>query len=48
MFDFSDYPRDSNFFDPANKKVIFRIKDEFDGKINSEFVRLQPKMYSLV
>ena len=33
LFDFSDYPLDSKFFDPANKKVIAKIKDEFKGKI---------------
>ena len=32
LFDFSDYPLDSKFFDPANKKVIGKIKDEFKGK----------------
>ena len=48
MFDFSDYPRDSKFFDPANKNVIGKMKGEFKGKIISEFVGLKPKMYSLV
>ena len=32
LFDFSDYPLDSKFFNPANKKVIGKIKDEFKGK----------------
>ena len=27
MSDFSDYPRDSKFFDPVNKKVTGKIKD---------------------
>ena len=48
MFDFSDYPLDSQFFDPANKKVIDKMKDEFKGEKNNEFVRLKPKMYSLI
>ena len=48
LFDFSDYPRDSKFFDPANKKVIGKMKDEFKGKIISEFVGLKSKIYSLV
>ena len=30
--DFSDYPLDSKFFDPFNKKVIGKMKDEFKGK----------------
>ena len=32
LFDFSDYPLDSKFFDPANKKIIEKMKDEFEGK----------------
>ena len=27
-FDFSDYPEDSKVFDPVNKKVIGKMKDE--------------------
>ena len=46
--DFSDYPEDSKFFDPANKKVIGEMKDEVKGKIISEFVGLKSKMYSLI
>ena len=48
LFDFSDYPLDSKFFDPANTKVIGKMKDEFKGKKINEFVRLKPKMYSLI
>ena len=48
MFDFSDYPLNSKFFDPVNKKVIGKMKDEFKGKIISEFVGLKSKMYSLI
>ena len=32
LFDFSDYPLDSKFFDLANKKVFGKMKDEFKGK----------------
>ena len=48
LFDFSDYPLDSKFFDPVNKNVIGKMKDEFKGKIISEFVGLKSKMYSLI
>ena len=48
LFDFSDYPLHSKFFDPVNKKVIGKMKDEFRGKIISEFVGLNSKMYSLI
>ena len=48
MFDFSDYPVSLKPFDPVNNKVIGNMKDEFKGKIISEFVRLKSKMYSLI
>ena len=31
LFDFSNYPKGSKFFNEANKKVIGKIKDEFGG-----------------
>ena len=48
LFDFSDYPKDSNIFDSVNKKIIGTMKDEAKGKIISEFVRLKSNMYFLV
>ena len=48
LFAFSDYPLNSKFFDPANKKVIGKMKDEFKGKIISGFIGLKSKMYSLI
>ena len=48
MFDFSDYPEDSKSFDPVNKTLICKMKDELKGKIISEFVGLKSKIYSLV
>ena len=41
LFDFSDYPVNSKFFDSTNKKGIGKMKDEFKGKIISEFVGLE-------
>ena len=38
LFDFSDYPEDSKFFDSVNKKVIGKMKDEVKRKKTSEFV----------
>ena len=29
MFDFSNYSKDSKFFDDTNKKVIGKMKDEY-------------------
>ena len=47
LFDFSNYSKDSKFFDKTNKKVIGKMKDEFGGVIVSEFVGLKSKMYSI-
>ena len=47
LFDFSNYSKDSKFFDETNKKVIGKMKDEFEGKIIDEFVGLKSKMHSL-
>ena len=43
-FDFSNYLKESTFFDVTNKKVIGKMKDEFEGKIADEFVGLKSKM----
>ena len=46
MFDFSDYPKDSKYYDATNKKVLGKFKDEAAGEIITEFVGLRSKMYS--
>ena len=48
LFDFIDYLLNAKFFDQTNKKVIGKMKDEFRGKIISEFVGLRSKMSSLI
>ena len=45
LFDFSNYSKDSKFFNETNKKVIGKMKDEFGGVIIIEFVGLKSKMY---
>ena len=45
QFDFSNYPKYSKFFDETNKKLICKMKDESEGKIINEFIRLKSKMY---
>ena len=45
MFDLSNYPKDSKFFDETNKNVIRKMKDEFGGVVVDEFVGLKSKMY---
>ena len=47
MFDFSNYPKDSKIFDENNKKVIGKMKDEFDRVIVFELVGLKSKIYSM-
>ena len=45
LFDFSDYSKNSKFYDVTNKKVIGKMKNEFGGKVISEFIGLKPKVY---
>ena len=47
LFEFSNYPKDSKFFDLSNKKVIGKIKDEFGGVIVEVFAGSKSKMYSI-
>ena len=44
-FNSSNYPKDSKFFDPTNKKVLGKTKYGKEGKMNDEFVELKSKMY---
>ena len=47
LFDFSNYLKDSKFFDDANKKVIGKMKDEYGRVIIDQFIGLKSKMYSI-
>ena len=47
MFDFSNYPKNSKFFDETNKKVIGKMNNESERKIIDEFVWLKSKIYSM-
>ena len=47
LIDYSNYSKDSKFFDESNKKVIGKMKDEFGGIIIDEFVGLKSKMYAI-
>ena len=47
LFDFSNYPKDSTFYDLTNMNKIGKMKDESERKINDEFVGLKSKMYSI-
>ena len=47
LFDLSNYPKHSKFLDPVNEKVIDKMKDVCQGKINDEFLGLKSKMFSI-
>ena len=47
LFDFSNYSKNSKFFNQTNKKVISKMKDELGEVIIIEFVGLKSKMYSI-
>ena len=44
MFDFSNYSKDSKFFDEGNKNIIGKMKDEFGGVLLYVFVGLNSEM----
>ena len=47
LFDFSNYSKDSEFFDDTNKKVIGKMRDEYGEVIIDQFIGLKSKMYSI-
>ena len=47
LFDFSNYSKDSTFYDDTNKKVIGKMIDEYSGVIIDQFIGLKSKMYSI-
>ena len=48
LFNFSGYPIDSKYYDSTNKKVLGKMKDEFNGVNVIEFFELKSKMYLLI
>ena len=46
LFDYTDYPKNSELFFDENKKVIEKMKDEAAGMVIKEFIGLRSKMYS--
>ena len=48
LFDFSGYPIDSKYYDSTNKKVLGKMKDEFNGVKIIEFLGLKSKINSLI
>ena len=48
LFDVSNYPVNSKYYDPKNNAVLGKMKDEFKGKIINDFVGLKSTMNSLI
>ena len=48
IFDFSNYSTKPKYYDYSNKLVIGKMKDETRGAAIGNFLRLKPKMYSLL
>ena len=48
LFDCSGYPIDLKYYDSTNKKVLGKMKDEFNGVKIIEFVGLKSKIYLLI
>ena len=44
LFDLSNYPNDSKFFDPTNNKVIGKMNDVYKGNSMSKFIGLKSKI----
>ena len=47
LFDLSNFPKSSKNYCDENKKIVGKIKDEYDGKSIVKFVGLKSKMYSI-
>ena len=47
-FDLSDYPIDHFLYNIENNMVTLKFKDELAGEPIEEFVRLKPKMFSIL
>ena len=43
LFDFSNYSKDSEFYDDTNKKVIGKMKVEYGGAIIDQFIGTKVK-----
>ena len=48
LYDTSDNPHGRPLHSIANKKVLGKMKDECAGRPIAEYVRLRPKMYSIL
>ena len=47
IYDTSNYDKDHRLYNPINKKVLGKMKDECGGLAIFEVVAIRPKMYSV-
>ena len=48
MFNFSNFSKDSKFYDSQNEMVVGKMKDEFKGNPINKFLALKLKMHSVL
>ena len=48
VFDLSNFPVSSKLYCSDKKKIVGKMKDEYDGKSNLKFVGLKSKMYLIL
>ena len=48
LFDLSNYPKDSKFFNPVNEKAVGKNKDEHKGKPIRKFVGIKSKIHRIL
>ena len=48
LFDLSNFPKSSKYYCDENKKIVGKMKDEYDGKSILKFVGLKSKMYLIL
>ena len=48
MFDFSNYSAQLKYYNNSNKLVASKMKEETARVANKDFIRLKPKMHSIL
>ena len=48
LFDFTNFSKDSKFYDSQNEMVVGKMKDEYKGVPINKFVVLKSKMHSML
>ena len=48
LLDFTNFSKDSKFYDSQNEMVVGKMKDEYNGVPINKFAALKPKMHSML